>query len=199
MSQHAHRKDLWSLWQIAIIGCLLATLSAVVVTLAAWLTVSMESWLWWAKWTLVAVVIVGLPTVTQFVSHRHLRKARHAALLGWSYGIAIVFLMLVVGIGGVNSSSEMFLVCSVYGAFWAVLMLVCWFVSRKGRGRLRVTDGTRCPNCQYELTGCDSGVCPECGEPFEAEELEFTGQGDHVENENRSGETIINADDGPRM
>ncbi len=178
-SQQAHKKELWSLWRVVLLGCVLGLLTAGAVAIFSLIIVSIDSWLWWASRIILFAGVVSLPITTQFVFHRRLSRARHAGLLGWSYGFSIgPFLVIAHELGWfhvpiINNPMQVLLVSLAYGVFGTVFMLVFWAVSRKARGKLRVIDGTACPNCQYELKGCDSAICPECGEPFDADELEF--------------------------
>ena len=47
------------------------------------------------------------------------------------------------------------------------LALVPWAIRGYSRFR-RTRNRAACPNCAYNLTGNESGVCPECGEAVEA-------------------------------
>lgn len=47
---------------------------------------------------------------------------------------------------------------------WPLFLRGC---IRKRRRRLRARQG-RCASCGYDLTGNESGVCPECGQPVES-------------------------------
>jgi hypothetical protein len=40
-----------------------------------------------------------------------------------------------------------------------------WGLCRLLRGKALVQDGSMCAKCGYNLTGNESGVCPECGTP----------------------------------
>ena len=51
-------------------------------------------------------------------------------------------------------------------SFFALLtaaLPALWIVTRRRRGPGRA--GNRCARCEYDLTGNESGVCPECGKP----------------------------------
>ncbi len=176
--QHTHKKELWSLWRVVLLGCVLGLLTAGAVAVFSLINVPIDSWLWWASRIILFAVVVSLPVTTQFVFHRRFSRARHAGLLGWSYGFSICpFLVIAHELGWldapiINNPVQVLLVSLAYGVFGAVFVFAVWAVSRKARGRLRVIDGTNCPTCQYELKGCDSSVCPECGEPFDTDELE---------------------------
>ena len=94
-----------------------------------------------------------------------------ACILQWGL-IMIVGMLAVWGISdllGLNSSPSavnfsLMLVANalVYAAFGGLVGL---FVPRKARDE----DGVpRCSRCGYDLTGNESGVCPECGTEVEA-------------------------------
>lgn len=40
-----------------------------------------------------------------------------------------------------------------------------------------VDEGLRCPACEYNLTGLAGGVCPECGAPFDVDQLRAVLEG----------------------
>lgn len=55
--------------------------------------------------------------------------------------------------------------------FGTIGSLVVWWSSRLLRGSIIIQDGHRCPNCAYNLRGCASRICPECGHEFTRQEL----------------------------
>ncbi len=44
--------------------------------------------------------------------------------------------------------------------------MAAWGICRAVRGRVFLQDGSLCGKCAYDLTGNESGVCPECGTPI---------------------------------
>ncbi len=57
--------------------------------------------------------------------------------------------------------------------FWliiAVLLPPWWLMGRKVRRRKRWASRGRCLSCGYDLTGNESGACPECNAAVEAAE-----------------------------
>ena len=74
--------------------------------------------------------------------------------------LSLVPLGLGIGLGA-------FGIC---GGVIAVGFIIARDVYTSCRWRL-VEDGTPyCHNCDYNLTGNESGICPECGEPLPTEE-----------------------------
>ena len=59
---------------------------------------------------------------------------------------------------------------SVFIPFWMIAVVAapypCFFLCRTYRRRRR-RPANACPNCLYDLTRNESGVCPECGEAVE--------------------------------
>jgi len=47
--------------------------------------------------------------------------------------------------------------------------MAAWGICRAVRGRVFLQDGSLCGKCAYNLTGNESGVCPECGTPISQE------------------------------
>ena|GEM_PF-2866911 len=45
-----------------------------------------------------------------------------------------------------------------------------WLASRPKRRHAELLATNRCLKCSYDLTGNESGICPECGEPITTEE-----------------------------
>jgi hypothetical protein len=89
-------------------------------------------------------------------------------------GVAMCFRLpvngLVVGAGAVFAA--FYLGCLCWGALDEARMTWWswrwwWWFRRTGK-RLVIRDARRsrglCPGCAYDLTGNESGVCPECGE-----------------------------------
>lgn len=71
-----------------------------------------------------------------------------------------------------------FIVSGVMFCSW-IALLVLWirfvFISRRIRERARAMGGRMCSGCGHDLTGIgDSGLCGECGRPFEIEHLRRT-------------------------
>ena len=58
---------------------------------------------------------------------------------------------------------------AAFPLLYCVPVLGCPWIYKNLRWRLVPDDGTRCLNCDYNLTGLTEPRCPECGQPFEAE------------------------------
>jgi hypothetical protein len=113
----------------------------------------------------------------------------HAAFRLWE-GV----LSVIVGIGALAIGSLLLLVWLISAAFFGdgVLhgglgpfhilalagtsagMFLCYAVARRGyRLRLEALDTPDCATCGYNLTGNQSGICPECGVRIESAKWRF--------------------------
>ena len=132
---------------------------------------------------MVALAVAwGLPACTQLIRHNRLRQHSHCLMFGMAYGIMLVMAAPPAEALWRWAESGQFLwirprfadmlqMCVLFGLVSAALLTLCWHVSRRVRGSLRVCDGTRCPACSYDLVACTGTICPECGEPFTPDEL----------------------------
>jgi len=84
----------------------------------------------------------------------------------WVYvtvGLCLLFLALVLvpsGPFGFNSETIQFASCLVAGV---ICLVVAIYVKLTAPDPL---PAYRCHYCQYDLRGCVSGTCPECGKPY---------------------------------
>ncbi|MCG3122846.1 MAG: hypothetical protein GIKADHBN_01249 [Phycisphaerales bacterium] len=99
------------------------------------------------------------------------RIPRYNPLLSWNVGV-ILTIISILTLGTLHS-------WPLWQRLTPGVITVTWFVV-KFRGsrlerfadRMEETDGRACLKCLYDLNELgDSGVCPECGEPFSAEKL----------------------------
>lgn len=59
---------------------------------------------------------------------------------------------------------------SLLGMIATLVLIYLWaaFVGLRVRRTVRAFEGQACPNCLYDLRGCESsGICPECGSGYE--------------------------------
>jgi hypothetical protein len=89
----------------------------------------------------ITFVILDFPVVLSLVALGHIRNDNQWAIPWWVSGMYTV----------------------VVGGLWWVLLV--WVILRNPRKATRPQVPT-CARCAYNLTGNESGVCPECGTPM---------------------------------
>ena len=121
-----------------------------------------------AQLALMFLLITGVLVPLSF-SEQRLRRSFFEAVAvgtGLTVGYSAFSLWTVAG-----SGADPVAVAVTFALFGLVCVLLClvirlvglWFV-RSFIRRLIVQTGSLCWTCAYDLTGNESGVCPECGE-----------------------------------
>lgn len=133
--------------------------------------------------SVVTLIFFGTPAFIALRYHRRFRRWYHGFVFGGTFGVFTMLLPLVVTryvtilalLRNDPSHAVLYflLPLALIGLISGFLFVALWTASRKSRGRLLVTDGTRCPGCGYELRGNACGVCTECGRAFSPDELEL--------------------------
>lgn len=187
--QRVKKAQLWSPWKIAAIATLLAVVGLSILFSAAAVLelVFLPQGAWW-----VGILAIGLMCMAFLVPagvairfHPRFRRWWHGFLFGAVYGgvmlpIAVLITSVISYLGyarvrppplSAAAGVELVLLPLSGGLF-----VLLWLASRTSRGKLLVTDNTHCPNCEYNLIGNTTYICPECGEPFTLEELEITSK-----------------------
>ena len=120
-----------------------------------------------AQLALALVPITGVLIPLSFSEQRHWRSCYEAVAVGT--GLTVGLFALALWFGGFGPGRvRAALTIALYGLASVLLCLVIrlvglWFV-RSFIRRLVVQTGSLCWTCAYDLTGNESGVCPECGE-----------------------------------
>ena len=121
-----------------------------------------------AQVALMLVLFTGVLLPLSFSEQRLRRSCLEAVAVGT--GVTVPLFALAALNSDRGPAGLVGLVVS-FALIWLVCVLLClvirlvglWFVRSYIR-RLVVQTGSLCRTCAYDLTGNESGVCPECGE-----------------------------------
>jgi len=69
--------------------------------------------------------------------------------------------------GGVASGFEFAYSVALYGSISFLWTMSCWGAAILKHGRINIIERGACLHCGYDLTGNQSGQCPECGAAVE--------------------------------
>ncbi len=181
--QRIKKVELWSMWQIALVGSLLAAGTDAILYGLTWFV---RSHVTMVVAGLFICLLFVLPAAVLIAYHPRLKRWYHGFLFGGMYGLMMLFYPWVLsdffGIiwslqndlsGVVNECLVPAIVAFIVGGS---LLAIVWVASRTSRGKLQIVDGTCCPCCGYNLVGNTTYICSECGQPFTLEELAITAE-----------------------
>ena len=68
---------------------------------------------------------------------------------------------------GITTVFDFLFYAALYGSISFTWTISCWIVTRLIGGPIKVVERGACLQCGYDLTGNQSGYCPECGRTVE--------------------------------
>lgn len=188
--QRVQKVLLWSVRKIAAVATLLAAGASTIVfgsVSLIELVFPEPPWVFVAIVTVILIALVfALPAAVAIAYHPRFRNWWHGFLFGGVYGSAILALPLLFLQPGriamtlqndpIGLVTDCVLPAVVAFGVGGLLFVILWTASRKSRGKLRVRDGTCCPECGYNLVGNTTSICSECGRSFTLEDLDIAAE-----------------------
>jgi hypothetical protein len=92
-------------------------------------------------WSFIAILSKTIPGAAQYGLGRRDRTLEYTLAFCIAVGVALIAVLLVSG-------------------------MVAIFQQTRLRSLLQAAKGMLCPGCGYDLTGVESGCCPECGRKY---------------------------------
>ncbi len=172
MSKTVSPKTVWSQRKAFLVGAFIGTLSVVGLWTAYGLQDAQSDVLFFV---LFFLLVLGLPIAALAASYHHVPRARLALLYAAGFGLTLnvkQWPRLIAEYGPwkgkpVVESIALILLHAKYLLITLAVSLgmgmIVWGTCRLLRGRIAVLDSPFCPQCDYNLTGNVSSVCPECG------------------------------------
>lgn len=108
---------------------------------------------------------------------RWLRRAKAMMAVSFTLALILGFSAALVARAIPNNSSPsrsleaafawLFFLVVLLGGTCVASLVAALVVQTRLRGILQAAQGMLCPGCGYNLTGVESGECPECGRPYD--------------------------------